>query len=225
MTFILCADELRDPEVAGGKAAALARAQGLARIPAFVVLGPHAFEENGLRPEAAEQLESALSRVGPGPYAVRSSAVGEDGNCSAHAGQFLTLLNVARVELASAASRVWASGGTEHVSAYRALRGNGAGAVRVAVIVQQQLRPRAAGAVFTADPVKGDRDVITIAAVPGLGDRLMAGEADGTCTSSTDTAARSQLGRVRTAPCSGLSAAPTRLGAGSKCEATGCAGM
>lgn len=179
MTFILCAGELRDPEIAGGKAAALARAQDLARIPAFVVLGPHAFEAKGLRPAAAAQLETALVRVGPGPYAVRSSAVGEDGRCSAHAGQFLSLLNVPRAELAAAASRVWASGSAEHVSAYRALRGDGTGTVRVAVIVQQQLHPRAAGAVFTADPVKGDREVITIAAVPGLGDRLMAGEADG----------------------------------------------
>jgi rifampicin phosphotransferase len=179
MTFILSADDLCDPQIAGGKAAALARARALARVPPFIVLGAHAFQGDGLRPEAAEQLEAALVGVGAGPYAVRSSAVGEDGNRSAHAGQFLSLLNVPRADLAIAAHRVWASGGSSHVSAYRALRGDGAHAVPVAVIVQQQLRPRAAGAAFTADPVKGDRNVVTIAAVSGLGDRLMAGEADG----------------------------------------------
>jgi hypothetical protein len=50
MTFVLSADELRNPQVAGGKAAALARAQGLARIPPFIVLGPHAFQADGLHP-------------------------------------------------------------------------------------------------------------------------------------------------------------------------------
>jgi rifampicin phosphotransferase len=191
MTFILSGTERCDPQIAGGKAAALARVESWARVPSFVVLRPSSFAEDGvLRAEAAAQLDSALSPLGAGPYAVRSSAVGEDGATSAHAGQFLSILNVTRRELADAARRVWCSGRLGNVAAYRTLRGDQTSLVQVAVIVQQQLRPKVAGAAFTADPVRGDRNVITIAAVSGLADRLMAGEVDG------DTYQLDRRGRV-----------------------------
>lgn len=47
-----------------------------------------------------------------------------------------------------------------------------------AIIVQRLVRADAAGAAFTADPVTGDRDVVRISAVRGLGDRLLGGASD-----------------------------------------------
>lgn len=174
MTSILQGAALLDPALAGGKAAALAQLAGIAPVPPFVVLPPDAFADGALRPAAAAALEVALPPADL--YAVRSSGAGEDGAALAHAGQFLSLLGVPRGEVAAAAARVHASGAG--AAAYRAAHG-AAGGVAMSVIVQRQLRPSAAGAAFTADPAAGRRDRILVAAVPGLADALLGGEADG----------------------------------------------
>ena len=54
--------------------------------------------------------------------------------------------------------------------------GSGAG---MAVLVQVMVPADAAGVAFTANPLTGDRDEVVIAAVPGLGERLVAGQATG----------------------------------------------
>ena len=183
MSAILSGPSLLDPARAGGKASALARLSGVAPVPPFLVLAPEAFEPTGLRTETRATLMAQLPDLGPPPYAVRSSAVCEDGAMLAHAGQFLTLLGIDPAGVPEAAHRVWQSGAAAHVAAYRAARGSAArGAdepALVAVIVQRQLAPRAAGAAFSQDPTSGRPDRIAIAAVAGLADRLMSGEVDG----------------------------------------------
>ena len=175
----LTPDQAYDPRRVGGKAAALARLNGLAPIPSWVVLPPEAFGPAGLTEDAAASLRALLPELGPGPYAVRSSAVQEDGETAAHAGQFLSLLDVAADELSEATARVWRSGFAAHVAAYQAARGIAAEPCGAAVIVQRQLAPRVAGVAFSADPVSGRRDRVVISAVAGLADRLMSGEVDG----------------------------------------------
>ncbi|HLZ65706.1 MAG TPA: PEP/pyruvate-binding domain-containing protein [Aliidongia sp.] len=183
MNLILAGASLLDPMRAGGKASALARLAEVASVPPFLVLAPDAFEPAGLRPEARAALMDRLPQLGPPPYAVRSSAVGEDGAALAHAGQFLTLLGINAADVPAAAHRVWQSGAAPEVAAYRAAviraEEDTGDPARVAVIVQRQLKPRAAGAAFSQDPMPGNTDRIAIAAVAGLADRLMVGEVDG----------------------------------------------
>src|SRR5207249_10872121 len=45
----------------------------------------------------------------------------------------------------------------------------------MAVVVQQMVFPRAAGILFTADPVKGNRKVASVEASFGLGEALVSG--------------------------------------------------
>ena len=168
-----------NPQLVGGKAAALMRlvAQGF-DVPPFVTLTPSAFENGYLTDAAREALDAALPTIGPSPFAARSSARDEDGSDHSHAGQFLSLLNLDAADVPGAAARVFASGSEGHVAEYRATRGlEGAGGT--AVLVQRMVAPRAAGVMFTADPVSGRRDRIVVSAVPGLGDRLVGGEEDG----------------------------------------------
>ena len=49
----------------------------------------------------------------------------------------------------------------------------------MAVLVQAMVDPIAAGVAFTVHPVSGDPDQALVTAVPGLGDRLVSGEAVG----------------------------------------------
>ena len=74
--------------------------------------------------------------------------------------------------------RCFAAVTTERVSAYHQRHGNGT-APGMAVLVQAMVDPIAAGVAFTAHPVSGDPDQALVTAVPGLGDRLVSGEAVG----------------------------------------------
>jgi len=126
---------------------------------------------------AAESLAHALARLGPGPWAVRSSGVAEDLDDASFAGQYESVLGVSTVEeVAAAITRVRASGGATHVAEYRGTHGGGSDA-RVAVLVQRLVDASAAGVAFSANPVTGDDEVV-VEAVRGLGDRLASGDAD-----------------------------------------------
>jgi phosphohistidine swiveling domain-containing protein len=60
----------------------------------------------------------------------------------------------------------------------------------MAVLVQAMVDPMAAGVAFTAHPVSGDPDQALVTAVPGLGDRLVSGEAVGEEWTITTRSAR-----------------------------------
>ncbi len=122
-------------------------------------------------PRLREALRTALSELGPGPVAVRSSGVAEDGTEHALAGLFQSTLGVENEEQALEA--VWAC--------YRSVGRAGPHGDRgaMAVLVQRQVAPAAAGVAFTADPVTGERDVVCIEAVAGLADQLLEGRQDG----------------------------------------------
>ncbi|WP_158266263.1 PEP/pyruvate-binding domain-containing protein [Allosphingosinicella deserti] len=158
-----------DPSV-GGKAGALARldSAGFDVPPFFTIVGT---------PDPSA-LASALAALGAGPYAVRSSGLQEDGAAHSHAGQFESILNVGPADVPAAVERVAASGERDGIAAYRAGHGLEGGG-RPAVIVQAMIDAEFAGVAFSADPVTGRRDRIVISATAGLGDRLVAGEIDG----------------------------------------------
>lgn len=124
-----------------------------------------------------DELVPALRKLGRGPYAVRSSALGEDGPAASFAGQLHTTLNAATpARVAEAVRRAAASGGSEEAVAYAARTGHATRAL-VPVIVQVMVDPEVAGVAFTRHPVTRAGQVV-IEAIAGLGDRL----ADGAVT-------------------------------------------
>ncbi|EYT80903.1 phosphoenolpyruvate synthase, partial [Streptomyces sp. Tu 6176] len=127
--------------------------------------------------DIAAQVSRALARDGEGTaYAVRSSATAEDLPTASFAGQQDTYLNVVGTEAVLAhISRCWASLFTERAVVYRRRNGIDHRGVRMAVVVQRMVFPRAAGVLFTADPVTGDRRVATVEAAFGLGEALVSG--------------------------------------------------
>ncbi len=194
MTLIVAQPDATDPAVVGGKAAALSQ---LARRgfepPAFFVITPAAFRMGKSGPVATTGLKpavtDALAALGPGPYAVRSSGRAEDGAEHSHAGQFDTVLNVAAKNVLQAAKQVWHSGFSDTVATYRSVKSGGE-AEAPSIIVQQMINAKAAGIAFSADPVTGQRNLVVISAVNGLGDALVSGEVDGEdwTIDQTDTA-------------------------------------
>lgn len=130
--------------------------------------------------EVAAAVTGALARLGgPAAYAVRSSATAEDLPTASFAGQHDTYLNVVGpAEVLRHVSRCWASLYTERAVAYRRQNGVDHRAVRMAVVVQEMVFPLAAGILFTADPVTGNRKVATVDAGFGLGEAMVSGVVD-----------------------------------------------
>lgn len=127
--------------------------------------------------DLAAAITGALARLGEEvAYAVRSSATAEDLPTASFAGQQDTYLNVVGpAAILQHVSRCWASLFTERAVIYRLRNGFDHRKVRMAVVVQQMVSPHAAGILFTADPVSGNRKVTSIEAVFGLGEALVSG--------------------------------------------------
>ncbi len=168
---ILGIQEIADEEV-GGKAKGLAELtqMGLPVPPAFVI--QHAKED-----DLPLDLEAHYKAIGGGLVAVRSSAIGEDGEDASFAGQYETVLNVKGIEsVRLAIKQCIASLDSTRAQAYKTEQTD-VGTVEMCVVVQRMVNARAAGVLFTADPVTGRHDRLVIDAVEGLGEALVSGEA------------------------------------------------
>ncbi|WP_027501383.1 PEP/pyruvate-binding domain-containing protein [Rhodococcus sp. UNC363MFTsu5.1] len=160
----------RADERSGAKAATLARlAREGFRVPAGFVI------EDALGDDSwAGELETALPELGSGAFAVRSSALVEDGVHASFAGQLDTSLGATTaVQVAEEVRRIAASGTRSRTVAYAARTGRSPRPVEP-VIVQALVRPQVAGVLFTRDPVAGTGQVV-IEAHPGLGESVVGG--------------------------------------------------
>ena len=192
-----------EPDVSaiGGKGASLARLAGAGfRIPPGFCMTTAAFraqletlpaaddmtgpvESSPMTPPIGTALASAidalvaeLAAAGFSPrFAVRSSAVAEDGAASSYAGLHETELDVAPGGIDAAVRRCWASLWSPQAVAYRRRRELPAADAAMAVVVQALVPADASAVVFTRHPVTGREDRIVLTSTRGLGDAMVAG--------------------------------------------------
>lgn len=201
MSYIIHPETLNATDSIGAKASNLARLRGSqVMIPGWFVVKPEAFYAslNSLQSQSLEdvdfysviaelqpdleiqqELQQALAKLCPNGegVAVRSSAVDEDGVTHSFAGQLDSYLNVKPEEVAAKVAEVWRSGFSDRILAYR--REHQLGNPRPpAVLIQKMVNAQTAGVAFAADPVTGQRGIVVVSAVAGLGDRLVSGEVD-----------------------------------------------
>jgi pyruvate,water dikinase len=159
----------------GSKAVGLGEAArlGLA-VPAGVALSGDLVEAVAANDaKAIDKLAAALRKLSP-PFAVRSSAVDEDGANASFAGQHLTVLNVhTAADVPEAVREVWWSANSDSAITYRQRVGLFT-RPSVGVVVQMLLNPEVAGVMFTEHPVTG-ADERLIEASWGLGEAVVAG--------------------------------------------------
>jgi rifampicin phosphotransferase len=134
-------------------------------------------EETAIPEDVAGEILRALSQFGEqGAYAVRSSATAEDLPTASFAGQQDTYLNVVGpAAILEHISRCWASLFTERAMIYWLRNGLDHRKVQMAVVVQRMVFPRVSGIMFTADPVSGNRKLVSVEASFGLGEALVSG--------------------------------------------------
>ena len=189
-----------DVSAIGGKGASLARLAALGfRVPPGFCVTTAAFhaqlaafggdnaaaglDAGALAPDVAAALAGAVDRLvaevaaaGFAPrFAVRSSAVAEDGAVASYAGLHETELDVPPAGIGAAVLRCWASLWSPAAVAYRSRRGLAADDAAMAVVVQALVPADASAVVFTCHPVTGRGDQIVLTSTRGLGDAMVAG--------------------------------------------------
>lgn len=180
----------------GAKAANLKSLEALGCIPEWFALSGQAFLQSlepaaraefeagqtvdapTVNPTFAALLKRTLRELGDEDtlWAVRSSAIGEDGDTQSFAGQLSSFLNVRPAFVVDHVQKVWASALKDHVAAYQ---GENAKRLIPAVLIQKMVKADVAGVAFGCDPVSGDKSKVVVSAIEGLGDRLVGGEENG----------------------------------------------
>lgn len=122
-------------------------------------------------------IVEALQHIGGTKFAVRSSAICEDGKKS-FAGIFLTRPNVEREELNQAILEVLASSMTEYAIRAAKVLDVKPSQLQMAVIIQKMVDSTKAGTIFTMDPHSGNENRLLIEATMGIGEGIV----DGTAT-------------------------------------------
>ena len=156
----------------GAKAYKLAHVgkQGF-RIPSGIVI-PCKVVTSISNDELAKEIFVCLKSMSPGPWAVRSSGIAEDGSENSFAGQFESILNVRdEAGLRDAIDKCVCSASSAQVVAY-----GKEDYQPIALLVQQMVKADCAGVAFSANPITGERNEVLINAVKGLGDKLVSGE-------------------------------------------------
>lgn len=177
----------------GGKADHLFRLKELNNlVPKFVVI-PHMVLSNLLPKEvllkngetiikfieqidiSADFIEQIATKFPENNYwAVRSSAVDEDGLEHSFAGQFESYLYVSKDKLATSIKKVWASLFSIRVDQYIKIN-NLHHQPGIAVIIQEMVDAEASGVAFGINPVSGNQEEKYINAVYGCGEGLVSG--------------------------------------------------
>ena len=165
----------RETSLYGSKAVGLGDAarQGLPVPPGMALSGALVEAVASGDDKATEKVLKAVAALSA-PFAVRSSAVDEDGAAASFAGQHLTVLNVHSIaDVPGAVREVWWSANSDSAITYRQRVGLFT-RPSVGVVVQALLNPDVAGVMFTEHPVTG-ADERLIEASWGLGEAVVAG--------------------------------------------------
>jgi phosphoenolpyruvate synthase/pyruvate phosphate dikinase len=153
------------------------RVEDLGSVHAVSAKIRDAIESAPIGPDIAEAVTRHLARLGEhDAYAVRSSATMEDLPTASFAGQQDTYLNVIGAEaILMHVRKCWASLFTDRAVIYRIRNGFDHRTLSLSVVIQKMVMPQAAGILFTADPLTGNRKIVSIDASFGLGEALVSG--------------------------------------------------
>ena len=138
-------------------------------------------EAAAVPPPVRAAIDAGVASLGsgaPAAWAVRSSAVGEDGALS-FAGQFESMLGVPREGLEAAYKRVVASRWANRALAYRLIKSFSEAETPMAVVFLPMLEARAAGVLYSRDPRDPAAERMLVNATLGLADDLVSGRREG----------------------------------------------
>jgi len=109
-------------------------------------------------------------------YAVRSSALGEDGTASSYAGQLSSFLYIQKNDIINSIIDCWSSAFTARIIQYNSINNIDYFALKVGVIIQEMVDSKKSGVMFTVNPMLSDdfTDEAVITAGYGVGEGIVA---------------------------------------------------
>ena len=120
-------------------------------------------------------LKSAIHEAEGKQFAVRSSAVQEDGQEFSFAGQFETHLYVNFEDIPKFVKEIWKSNFTDRVEQY--VKNNGLSPqFGIAVVIQEMVDPDVSGVAFGINPSTGTEGSKVVCSVYGVGEGLVSGK-------------------------------------------------
>ena len=130
-----------------------------------------------LEKQIKEAYQALSQKSGQKSVAVRSSATAEDLPDASFAGQQDSFLNMQNEkDVLQAVKKCWASLWTARAISYRSRQKINQDQIALAVVVQTLVKGEAAGILFTANPLNGNRDQMLISASWGLGEAIVGGQ-------------------------------------------------
>ena len=121
------------------------------------------------------QVFSCLSQYSSS-FAIRSSAVCEDGGSGSYAGQLFTALNIQSFhEMLDSILKCWASFYRKNYVQYQFNLGESANVNGIGVIVQEMITPDVSGVLFTCDPITNDLSIGVAEVHSGLAEHVVSG--------------------------------------------------
>jgi pyruvate, water dikinase len=125
--------------------------------------------------EAIAECVKQSPQPTPTAWAVRSSAVGEDGQLS-FAGQFDSFLNIPPEKLQDAYRSVLASRYSDRAVQYRLVAGSAEVDTPMAVLFMPMVPAKSAGVIYTRDPQDAEENKMLINSVRGLAEQMVQGQ-------------------------------------------------
>lgn len=180
-TFVFPLDQVPSDRKAliGGKALSLSRmmTELKVNVPGGYAISCEAFSNGAIRDEAKAEIDSLVASLDEDlTYAVRSSAINEDGAKASFAGQYETVTDVPKAGIMDAIGKVIASVGSATVKEYEGSFSQED--LGIGVVIQKFVKPEFAGVVFTSDPITGADDQLVGSYVHGEGEQLVSGNAN-----------------------------------------------
>ena len=126
--------------------------------------------------KASKDLITGINTENQIRFAVRSSAVNEDGVHS-FAGQYQSILDVLPEDLLASYLQVLASKYTPQALLYRVTAGISDEEASMAVLILEMIRAKAAGVIYTSDPKMEVENTLFLHSVKGTGEKLVSGNA------------------------------------------------
>ena len=164
MSYIVSFDKISDEELklAGGKGSSLVKLSRLRLpVPSGYIILASAIENHCLIPEAKAEVENLISSLSDKyTYAIRSSALAEDGELLSYAGQYETKIDISKREIIEAINEVITSSKSQRVEAYSASLGKESNSYSqsssgIAIVIQKFIKAELAGVLFTCDVFSG----------------------------------------------------------------------
>ena len=166
---------LRPVSETGGKGYNLERLK-IKNTPKFIIIPTSFLYPNYNLDDLKDIINSFCKRNKK--YAVRSSAVDEDGTYS-FAGIHDTYLNIKKDDVLENVFKVIASAKSDRALEYRRINHLDMDNIKIAVVIQEMVDADYAGIMFTINPVTNNMGQTIISVTNGLGDKLVDGSVSG----------------------------------------------